>query len=65
MGPRTASSCCCQVQSLQWVPSTAYIVSRLSNIAITDFLMLHFQVLLTTAGVPLAAFCVTPRVLAL
>ncbi|CAI9561286.1 unnamed protein product, partial [Staurois parvus] len=41
MGPRTASSCCCQVQSVSWVPVTA---SHCCLSPSPHSAMCHFQV---------------------
>ncbi|CAI9612280.1 unnamed protein product, partial [Staurois parvus] len=54
MGPYiTASSCCCQVQSLSWVPVRPPIAAV--SIA-THSAMCHFQVSSHTAGVLLKFF---------
>ncbi|CAI9580371.1 unnamed protein product, partial [Staurois parvus] len=40
MGPYTASSCCCQVQSLSWVP----VRPPIAAVSIATAAMCHFQV---------------------
>ncbi|CAI9548504.1 unnamed protein product, partial [Staurois parvus] len=50
MGPCTASSCCCQVQSVSWVPVRPPLLLTSSP----DSAMCHFQVSLHCWWVP---FC--------
>ncbi|CAI9564357.1 unnamed protein product [Staurois parvus] len=40
MGPYTASSCCCQVHSLSWVP----VRPPIAAVSIAHSAMCHFQV---------------------
>ncbi|CAI9532316.1 unnamed protein product, partial [Staurois parvus] len=44
MGPYTASSCCCQVQSLSWVPVrppiAAVSIATLCHVPLSDLLTL-------------------------
>ncbi|CAI9586991.1 unnamed protein product, partial [Staurois parvus] len=47
LGPYTASSCCCQVQSLSWVPVRPPLLLSPSP----HSAMCHFQVSSHTAGV--------------